>query len=568
MIIILLIVPLVHIGFVILIGIANYYTTYGMFLHWLWMLGELLFLPYAIRYGYYPSKFEYFHMSPFDYVLAVGFVMLFWILSAYITALILRRLRPLTRFKLLVLTICFVTCIGVAVISRMANALPPLPDTVTITIDTNQPLGEFPLHHRGFSQGGEGQMMQAGYFERAMDIMVEIRPRYIRIDHLYDYYNVLSFDEGGEPIYDFSELDRIVDAIIEAGVQPLMSLSYAPPAMNPESVYTRPNDLDVWGDLVYETVRYYNIERGLNIQYWEVWNEPNLLAFWEATIQDYLDLYDVTARAVKRADASAFVGGPATSSGAVGLPIMYRFTEESWVTGLINYIQKNDLPLDFVSWHRYDTSAQVFTDDIAVHERWLDGLNPKPQMLLTEWNYTGGKSSVMDTGQSVAYLAQMLSIFVESNLEQVFYFEPIDGGDSWISSWGLIRADGTPKPSFYAFTLFDRLEGMQLFTESNHPNVGAIATQSDDNVIILTWNNTGFNTTPSILIDSFPQESIVVDLYGVDSLYGNTYYEDGTSETFIESFSIDATTDGLFNITLEIPKYGIRLFEISLNSLD
>lgn len=559
MILILTIVPMLHIITLILIGIANHHTAYIVYLHWYWSLSELAFLPYALSHGYYPSNTDIqLHRIGFgEFFVAVGFVILCWLISTVIVALILRRVRPLARVKLLVFAVFVVGCFGFAVFWRVTSLPPPLPEQAIIHIDTTQSLGELTPHHRGFSQGGEGQMMQVGYFEQAMSIMQDIQPRYIRIDHLYDYYNVLSFDASGEAVYDFSGLDRIVDAIIEAGAQPLMSLSYAPPAMNPDTVYAPPNDLDVWGELIYETVRYYNVERGLDIRYWELWNEPNLPGFWNGTIQDYLDMYTVTARAVKRADESALVGGPAVFSADYILPFFYRFTEENWVTGVINHTQNNNLPLDFISWHLYSTLPHAFTDNIAIHKSWFNGLNPKPELLLTEWNFTGGKSQAMDTGETTAYLAQTLALFYESDLTQVFYFEPIDGGEDWIGRWGLLRADGTRKPSFYAYTLFDRLDGIQLLAESNHPDIGAIATQANNVVKVLVWNNTRSDETITITIAGITQDTSV-ELYGVDAHYGNSYGKDATTETFIETLILKPS-----EFTLDIPTFGIRLLEIA-----
>src|SRR5439155_11353980 len=49
----------------------------------------------------------------------------------------------------------------------------------------------------------------------------------------------------------------------------------------------------------------------LGIGDFEIWNEPDLgPAMWTGTLQDYLELYDVTARALKEHDASLRVGGP------------------------------------------------------------------------------------------------------------------------------------------------------------------------------------------------------------------------------------------------------------------
>ena len=39
--------------------------------------------------------------------------------------------------------------------------------------------------------------------------------------------------------------------------------------------------------------------------FFEVWNEPNLKAFWTGTQKDYFKLYRVTADAIKKVDSVA-----------------------------------------------------------------------------------------------------------------------------------------------------------------------------------------------------------------------------------------------------------------------
>ena len=45
----------------------------------------------------------------------------------------------------------------------------------------------------------------------------------------------------------------------------------------------------------------------------EVWNEPNLSGFWRGSQAAYFQLYDASAKALKRVDGKLRVGGPATS---------------------------------------------------------------------------------------------------------------------------------------------------------------------------------------------------------------------------------------------------------------
>ena len=544
-----LLIPAFILGCVSVIGIVYQQSLTTIIPSALSLFLEFAYILYALVRGRYPTQYEINQLSPFEIILVVGWVG-FWLLLIFVGLFRFIRHKDIrTRHILLSAGISLI----LVFVWQMRLVPAPLPDNPIIRVDLNHSLGDFPSYHRGFSQGGEGQMPQAGYFEQGMELLAELNPELVRIDHLYDYYNVLSFDETGNAVYDFTQLDRIVDAIVSVGAEPFMSLSYAPQAIVTETVYRRPLDLEDWEALVYETVRYYNIERGLGIRYWEVWNEPNLRNFWIDSIEDYLELYAVSARAVKQADSTALVGGPALSSPPVH-PSAYRFLEENWISALVNTVQQNNLPLDFVSWHFYSGNPHDFAKNIELHEQWLSQLNPRPQLLLTEWNYTAGDSVVMDNGQSVAYLAQTLSVFADSNLSHAFYFEPIDGGDDWISRWGLIRADGTPKASYYAYTLFDRLTGERLATESNHPYIGAMASVEEGRVAILVWNNTNAVETVTLHIEGATPSEQTINLYGVDEQYGNPYYADGTTETFIKS--VEVTLDDL---QLEMPAYSIRL---------
>jgi hypothetical protein len=51
------------------------------------------------------------------------------------------------------------------------------------------------------------------------------------------------------------------------------------------------------------------------IQYWEVWNEPDIGEFWTGTPAQYFTLYDVVAKALKALGQDLKVGGPSLSGG-------------------------------------------------------------------------------------------------------------------------------------------------------------------------------------------------------------------------------------------------------------
>ena len=75
-----------------------------------------------------------------------------------------------------------------------------------------------------------------------------------------------------------------------------------------------PNDLGKWGALVEAWARHLADRYGedkVSTWPWEVWNEPDG-NYWLGTIPQYCEMYDASARAVKRALPKARVGGPHT----------------------------------------------------------------------------------------------------------------------------------------------------------------------------------------------------------------------------------------------------------------
>jgi len=73
------------------------------------------------------------------------------------------------------------------------------------------------------------------------------------------------------------------------------------------------------GDLIRKLTHHWVERYGLSeVRRWffEVWNEPNLSAFWTGSQMDYFRLYQHAARAIKDVDGALSVGGPATADNA------------------------------------------------------------------------------------------------------------------------------------------------------------------------------------------------------------------------------------------------------------
>ena len=148
-----------------------------------------------------------------------------------------------------------------------------------IVVDLEAIIGPMPRPWRNLAQGGEeaGNML-----DNVVGETKALRPEYIRLDHIYDMYEVVSQDGGGLR-YDWSRLDETVRSILEAGAKPFLALSYMPPAISKGDIIDQPRNWGDWEELVKATIEHYSGRGGLNIDgvYYEVWNEPDLFGGWK-----------------------------------------------------------------------------------------------------------------------------------------------------------------------------------------------------------------------------------------------------------------------------------------------
>jgi hypothetical protein len=126
------------------------------------------------------------------------------------------------------------------------------------------------------------------------------------------------------------------------------------------------------GDLVHHIVK----EKRFRVRYFGVWNEPNLDVFWRGGLDGYLRLYDSVAAAVKGVDPALRVGGPEVAG-----------WEPTWIEGLIRHAAQQHVPLDFLSWHMYDSTAVEIAQVRAQADYWARryGLGHRLRLINGEW---------------------------------------------------------------------------------------------------------------------------------------------------------------------------------------
>lgn len=266
----------------------------------------------------------------------------------------------------------------------------PAMASISISVDASSEIGTLPPLARFFGADepnyatfpeGQGLLSQMGQLGSG--------PSYFRTHNLlttgdgtprlkWGSTNAYTEDETGNPVYDWTILDKIFDSYLARNVKPYAQIGFMPEALSthpepysftftPSSpyyvIYTGwsypPTSYSKWAELIYQWVAH-SVERygrtEVESWYWEVWNEPNI-QYWNGTTEEFFKLHDYAIDAVRRALPEARVGGPEVAGGPGG-DYLSNFLDhvlsgQNYATGQIG------TPLDFISFHAKGSPSYV-----------------------------------------------------------------------------------------------------------------------------------------------------------------------------------------------------------------
>ncbi|HXU02504.1 MAG TPA: hypothetical protein VN903_16180 [Polyangia bacterium] len=382
-------------------------------------------------------------------------------------------------------------------------------------------------------------------------------------------------DASGMPIYDWSGIDAIYDAVVAAGMRPMVEISFTPKALasDPKQIQTllqyagkSPNispptgatgDWTKWAALMAEFVRHledrYGADEVRTNWYFEVWNEPS----WMYS-GSYFDLYKNTVAGLLQADPQLRVGGPAGSSGESSGAI------RSLITGAFN----GGIKLDFLTYHRYGDDNNAMVADVngavAFHKSLLSDINVTVvkgmtftgELINNEFGPSWMPHVSRDSEVAASYIAKIIHLlgndpatpppagygyWAVSDL-----YEEIDTGQGTAfreGNYGLmVKGDSrypesfdVAKPSFNAFRLLHMMGDQKLGVTGGTvtDGVGAAATRSADGhaVQVLVYNHVNGaaadstkSNVVSLTLNNLPfTGAIRVRQYIVDRDHANAY---------------------------------------------
>ncbi len=383
--------------------------------------------------------------------------------------------------------------------------------TEVITINEKTPSQPFPhFWEQMFGSGRAILSLRESYRQDLRDTERITGFRYVRFHGiLNDEVGVYTEDKAGNPVYNFSYVDQIYDGLLANHVKPFVELSFMPNALAAKQILhpfwykpdvSPPKDWEKWDALItafaVHLIDRYGIDEVAS-WYFEVWNEPNL-DFWAGDPKQatYWQLYDHTARALKKVNPRLRVGGPATAQAA-------------WVTAFIEHCVENRVPVDFVSTHVYgnDRAQDIFgTDETIPREKMVcravgrvhgeikSSSLPDLPLIWSEFNASYMNEPevtdsiymapwLADTVRQCDGLVDMMSYWTFSDVfeEQGVVKTPFYGG------YGLIAEDGIHKPAYEAFELLHKLGERRIPTDSDDV---LLTRRSDGTIVAALWNNT------------------------------------------------------------------------------
>lgn len=322
-------------------------------------------------------------------------------------------------------------------------------------------------------------------------------------------------------VWNFAALDAEIDFLRAA---PLPGTFIFNPAHCPAYLSTggiagaRPADNAAYAQYLQRLVQYYNTPAGftdgattykrapVGIGRFEIWGEPDLNEFFDdnalpvefaamtaaqaslflSTPDIYRAMYEAVAPAIKSADPTVRVGGPAVSS-----------IEDPAARAYVTRLLGTAAPLDFVSYHDYSiwtrasSDAEAFAEIAAlvatarsVKQDIAASAHPQAELWVTEGNgngvaYVAPTDARASNDFDVPYLASLVRGYALAGVAGVARFELMEDPTG---VYAALDSTGARRPAFWGWKLLsDHLVrgGALRATASSADTVEALAVQPD-----------------------------------------------------------------------------------------
>jgi len=395
---------------------------------------------------------------------------------------------------------------------------------------------------------------------------------YVDIPNLFRDFDA---DENDPASYDFAFTDSFLSQLIEHKVEPFYRLGVTIENYRQVKSYRifPPKDFAKWARICEHVIRHYNEgwADGFhhNIQYWEIWNEPDGnyfgtwnpgSAMWKGTPQQFFEFYEIAAKHLKKCFGDSIKVGGYASNGFREYETYdpdcdySKITSDNRICGFhrfahefLAYAREHNAPLEFFSWHSY-ASVQETLKSALYCRRLLEkyGYADVPDFL-NEWNTCHDAKGRATDYAAAQVFGMMLTMQAKAKTWMLNYYDARCAASQYA---GMFNPE-THEPflAYFPFKLFNDAYVLKNQVEAvalAEPDVEADANAADS-IVACAAANGGKKVLLVANMGEFPVET-AFDICGANT-------ED--AEVIMTNCEYRNTITGkhIENGKLEIPQY-------------
>lgn len=252
-----------------------------------------------------------------------------------------------------------------------------------------------------------------------------------------------------------------------------------------------------------------NEEKGVNVKYWSIGNEPSLFAtMYQSEVWDtvyYNQRWREFAEAMRAADPDIKLVGPD----------IHQFTireedspkDASGRDWMREFLLANGDMVDIVSFHRYpfpvsSTDPIPALDELRNNVYEWDKIVPRLRELIVEttgrelpiavmevnsnWTSAAGSETTPDSLFNAIWWGDVLGRMIKQQVFMVGHFALQHRS----SGWGML-ARTEPRPTYFVYQLYQRFGSELLFSASDDPLVSVYAARRNDGTLTIMVVNLG-----------------------------------------------------------------------------
>ena len=370
------------------------------------------------------------------------------------------------------------------------------------TIDFSKKIGEVkPVN--GVCNGPS--KFTAKYFEKAhipFSRLHDMRTHFHDCCDVPSIFRDFDADENDPASYDFTLSDYYIEKIKECGTDIIYRFGSSMEQGDFRFNNRPPKDFHKWARICEHIIRHYN-EGWANghhydIKYFEIWNEPDTCnpnremdGQWTGTAEEFGEFLAVASSHLKKCFPDRYIGSYPSCN-------ILTPERESFFRTVFSHLQKENVPIDFCSFHCYTDTPERTKLYIAKIRALLNEFGyEKAFMICSEWNYFWQRQGIwsefeLEGGEYLfeeMFQTASSEVGASYSLAQMMTFQK-----SEVQAATLHRADalsmyctmfniyGVPQKQFDAFYAYDALRACknEVMLEMGESTDGVYAMAAGD----------------------------------------------------------------------------------------